>query len=103
MPIQMLSPRIWSSLLLFFISGVFEIGNGARAAPQGQPFEVTTYHYNSLGTGWNAKETQTLAEHDQERLVRPVENNAARRTGGRSRSSSPGSRSPARRMRLRMS
>lgn len=58
MPIQMLSPRIWSSLLLLFISGVFEIGNGARAAAQSQPFEVTTYHYDSLRTGWNAKETR---------------------------------------------
>ena len=58
MPIQMLSPRIWSSLLLFFISSVFEIGNGARAAAQSQPFEVTTYHYDSLRTGWNAKETR---------------------------------------------
>jgi hypothetical protein len=56
-PFELLS-KILQLTLLCSILGVFQAGDHARAAQQGQSIDVTTFHYNSMRTGWNSKETK---------------------------------------------
>jgi hypothetical protein len=55
---QLLSPRIPQLVVVCSLAILFHAGNVARAAQQEQGIDVTTFHYDSMRTGWNSKETK---------------------------------------------
>jgi hypothetical protein len=44
--------------LICSVASLFPAGNVVRAARQDQLVDVTTFHYDSMRTGWNSKETK---------------------------------------------
>jgi hypothetical protein len=57
-PFQVLSLRIPQLVLICSVASLFPAGNVVRAARQDQLVDVTTFHYDSMRTGWNSKETK---------------------------------------------
>ena len=55
-PLQVLSLRIPQLVLICSVASLFPAGNVVRAADQ--LVDVTTFHYDSMRTGWNSKETK---------------------------------------------
>ena len=48
--------RTRQSVLVFSFLMVLQSADLAHAAQQDQPIDVTTFHYDSMRTGWNSKE-----------------------------------------------
>jgi hypothetical protein len=57
-PFQLRSPRISLLALLCSVLCAFHAASHARAADQGPVVDVTTFHYDSMRTGWNSEETK---------------------------------------------
>jgi hypothetical protein len=60
---QLLSTCIQRLALICFLASIVPAGKVARAAPQqDQLADVTTFHYDSMRTGWNSRETKLSPE-----------------------------------------